>query len=155
MRLKDPRTGRSAVRTLALACPIVMLLLTVLALVLFSVIEAGAGDQGSRAVGAEDLQDGRRDAISAGRDAAAGKERIAGSMLELMNRKGFDCERSVRLLLGIDEGAMIDNEQIVRLLLGIDESDDIDRRQIVELLEKLSEGEQVGDAFPHDRSIEN
>lgn len=155
MRLKEPCNGRSAVRTLALTCSIAVLLLTVLALVLFQATEAGADDQGSRTVGIEGSQDGGRDATSMGRDAVAGKEQIAGSMLELMNRREFDCERTVQLLLGLDEGAMIDNEQIVRLLLGIDEDDDIDRRQIVELLERLGEGEKVGDHFLHGKSNEN
>jgi hypothetical protein len=127
MKLKDPRDRRSAARTFALACPIVMLLLAVSALVLLPGFEAGEGD-----------------ATSPGPDAIAGKEQIAETMLDLMSQKGFNCEQTVRLLLGFDEGATIDNEQIVRLLLGIDESDDIDREQIVRLLESLNEGEKAG-----------
>jgi hypothetical protein len=138
MTPKDLRNGWSATRIFALACPIAMLLLTVLAWDLFPGIEAGASERRSGTAGIEDARDRGRDATSTGRDAAADRTRMAGVMLDLMNREEFDCEQTVRLLLGLDEEAMIDNEQIVRLLLGIDEGDDLDRGQIIDLLESVA-----------------
>jgi len=160
MKLKDPRNGRSAARTFALASPIAMLLLVLLALVLFPANESGAGDQRGRTVGVEDSQDGRHDAPPPGPEAVAGKEQIVESMRDLMSRKEFDCERTVRLLLGLDgdddidieqiprllgldEGDAIDCEQIVRLLLGTDEGAVIDNEQIVRLLLGIDEGDDI------------
>jgi len=74
--------------------------------------------------------------------AADGKEQIVTLLRDLADDGDVDCERTLRLVLGVtDDDEALDNERLLRLLLGIDEGDEIGRDQIDRLLQGLSDEE--------------
>jgi hypothetical protein len=60
--------------------------------------------------------------------------RLLGTLRGLLDGEEVECERIVRLLLGIEEHAPIREEQLFRVLLGLDADAEIDRDHIAGVL---------------------
>jgi hypothetical protein len=95
---------------------------------------ASAGDEPSRASALAASFDGSPDATGPQAVTTGAPERLLAVMRELLDGRDVECERIVRLLVGIDENARIDDEHIFRLLLGLEGDADIDRDHIAEVL---------------------
>jgi hypothetical protein len=95
---------------------------------------ASAGDERDRGSARTASFEGRPDATGPRAAAAGAPEQLLAVMRELLDGRDVECERIVRLLVGIDEEAEIDDEHIFRLLLGLDGDVELDRNHVAEVL---------------------
>jgi hypothetical protein len=99
---------------------------------------------------------------SAGERPDEAKEQILQVMRDLQAGKEVECERLMRLLLGIGKDEIfnageiacklgientesIDCDGLARLLLGLDAGEEIDNRQLLKLLLGIRDDEKIGD----------
>jgi hypothetical protein len=127
-------TKEVGMKAFATVCFLGVLVAAFAVAAVITVDSASTGDERNEAAAPVESSAGSPDAARPRAAATGVPEQLPAVMRELLDGRDVECERIVRLLLGLDDDAKIDDEQIFRLLLGLDGDVDIDRNHMAKIL---------------------
>jgi len=121
-------------KTMMTVCLLGLLVSAFAVVAVLALSEASDRRQPGETVAASALPVGDLDMTNRAEAASGAAVRLLGILRELLDGREVECEQIVRLLLGLDEHAPIDEEQLFRVLLGLDAEAEIDRDHIAKVL---------------------